>query len=249
MQPWQLLEQVFTVETIMTPRVRLLVWDQSEPVEPIKIQAEKCKIDTIPVVDGDQIIGVLRHGEDTVIPLTDKETIAHTVSIPTLIQSFVELEIQYLFIVAEQGVIGLVAPADLNQMASRTYFYSLMAELERRIANHIRDHFDDDKQIWSLIEDTDKQEKMQKKMAESSLELNVVHTLLISDMVNIIRKDKRLRERLGFPSNNQVEKKLNGLVHFRNDIMHPANLILSNTVGIVKLHQRIQRIFELLERI
>ena len=206
MQPWQLLEQVFTVETIMIPYEDLLIWDRQEPLESIWAEAQKYKIDTIPVSNGMVIDAVLERHSDQPKPLTYDWTITRDTSIPMIIQLFNESNKPCLFVISGQNIIGIVTPADLNQLTSRTYFYNLMAELERRIATHIRKHFDEDKKIWDLIKDTEKQSKMQKKLADSSLELGVIHTLFLSDMVNIIKDDKKLREQLGFPSSNQVEK-------------------------------------------
>jgi hypothetical protein len=246
---WNLLEQVFTVETIMTPRNQLLAWDGSAALDTLWQQAANLKIDTIPVTDHGQIIGILRRGETETSPLTPDWLISRDTSIPHLLEVFAAKKQPCLFVFHRQEIIGIVTPADFNKLPARTYFYNLLAELEMLIASRAREHFGQTQDvILTLLDRQGELEALKTHMAESDLEIDIIHTLNLSDMVNVICKVDTMRERLGFPSRKQVEKQLNGLVHLRNDIMHPVRLILDDYQGIDKLNERVQRALALLIR-
>ena len=150
-----------------------------------------------------------------------------------------------------QDICGVITPADLNKLAARTYFYNLLAELEITLAGFIHKHKYTEDKIFALIGDDEKrQEQIQKKLDDASLELDIVHTLYLSEMVNLLQRDNddTLRKKLGFSSKRQVKKRLNGLVDFRNAVMHPFTPILSKEIGVEKLHKRLNRTVKLLDR-
>lgn len=247
---WRLLSQVFTVETIMTGRDQLLIWDGSAPLVVLWEEATQLKVDTLPVEQQGQIVGVLRRGQDIPVPLTPEWLVSRDTAIPDVVQAFAEKAQSCLFVFYRQEVIGIVTPADLNKLPARTYFYNLLAELEMTIAEIVRRQYDTEQDaILTLLDRQDEVDTIKAQMTASDLSIDIVHSLNLSDLVNVARKDETLRHTLGFPSAKQVEKHMNGLVHLRNDIMHPVRLILNDYTGIEKLNERIQRALEILKRL
>lgn len=244
---WKRLSQVFTVETIMTSD--LLRWDGISELDELWKQADEHKIDTIPVEHKGYIVGVLQRGNTSVIPLNSEWLISHDTSIPDVMNILAGKSQSCLFVFRQQKVIGIVTPADLNKLPARTYFYNLLAELEMTIAERVRHHYRDEQDaIFKLFPQNDIDE-IRSKMASSDLDIDVIHFLNLSQLVNLACKDETLRNDLGFSSANQVAKHMNGLVHLRNDIMHPVRLVLSDATGIVQLKDRIQRAIVILHRL
>jgi hypothetical protein len=147
---------------------------------------------------------------------------------------------------------GIVSPADLNKVACRTYLFTLIGELEYLLGVLIRHRFSGvpEEKVIDLLS-KQKQAKLREehqRMQSEGMDIGYIDILSLADIVNIVAKDKTLRERLGYQSRKQVEEDLNGLVHLRNDVAHPVRKMsfLSCTDGIL---QKLERIETLLERI
>jgi hypothetical protein len=244
---WQLLERIFTVETLMTPREDLLVWDRVEPIEHVWAEADKLKIDTIPVTGkkNGQIDAVLQRGMDDPVPLTYDWLITRDSSVPGLIKVLEERKKQCLLVLAGQDVVGLVTPADLNKLAARTYFYNVLAELEMTLAGHVRRLFPEkekDKLLETLKPKKKRLEEIARKVQASKYEIDVVHALYLPEMISLIRSDHILWSRMGFPSGDEEGTAIKRVKDFRNNIMHPENPLLSNGTGIDELKKSIDQL-------
>ena len=253
---WTLLEQAFAVETIMTPRTKWLFWDSEQSLEPLWKRARKLRVDTIPVIENDQITGLLMQDQSESISLTEDWLVANDTPIHHVLQRFATATKPSLLVFQRQRVItGIVTPADFNKAPARTLIYSLLAELEMAIASVIGNHFKGrQEEILKLIEPIAKPEikKVIAEMKREDLEIEIIHLLYLSDMVNIIRKAPDLREEINvkeLETSKKVEKTLNGLIHLRNDVVHPVNLVVGERRGIQKLDKQIQCAASLLPKL
>lgn len=251
---WKQLERVFNVETIMTPRHNngWLVWQEDKSPQDQWDVAEQSGVDMLPVLDRDKIIGVReRVNKDQIIPFADDWLISRQISIRELVEMFAISKRAWLFVSDTKDVIGIVTPADLNKLPARTYFYSLLAELEMLIAQQVRNHFGQNHQaILTLLNNPKELEDVEIKMRDSDMKIDIVHFLDLSDLVEIIKKEDAIRKdwnELG--SRKMVEKKLGGLVALRHDVMHPVRFILDDYKGVGTLNERVKRTIELLKDI
>ncbi|MBZ0280084.1 MAG: hypothetical protein K8L97_05040 [Anaerolineae bacterium] len=247
---WKQLEQVFTVETIMTPRRDngWLVWEEDKSPQDQWDVAEQSGVDMLPVLDGDKIIGVReRINKDQIIPFADNWLISERISIRELVEKFAISKRTWLFASDAKDVIGIVTPADLNKLPARTYFYSLLAELEMLIAKHVRNHFGQNHQaILALLNNPEELEGVEIKMRDSDMKIDIVHFLDLSDLIKVIKKKAVLREKLGLGSANQVKEKIGNVVELRHNVMHPVRLILNDKKGIDDLDKQVRNILSLL---
>ena len=243
------IRDAFTVEYIMTPRERLDTASecpapQSDP-----------RYDVIPRTAGGRIVGlwVLREGRYVSEPLTEEWMLAHSTPIREVIRLFSATGAKPAYLVVNGArVDGIVSPADLNKVACRTYLFTLISELEYWLGKLIRHHFSgvlEEKVIGLLSEQRQAKlrEEHQRKQSEG-VDTGYIDILSFADLVNIVAKDKTLRERLKYQSKKQVEKDLNGLVNLRNDIAHPVRK-MSFLNEANDTSQRLERIETLLERI
>lgn len=259
MQHWSLLEQVFTVETIMTPRAEFLLWSGTEPIDQLWQRANDNKIDVIPVLSNDNIISVLYQGGCDPIQLKEDQFIAYNVSIPKALKLLNRKEcLPFLLVTYQNMVVGLVTKSDFNKLPTRTYFYNLLANLEMELAERIRKHFHSShEKILELLKKDKSEEGKQhydklclqvEQMKQTNTEIDVVHFLNLSQLIKVVRETDELRTALGFTSRSQVDKQINGLVHFRNDVMHSVKLILNENRSFEKLCEQVDKTLDILER-
>ncbi|MCB9451512.1 MAG: hypothetical protein H6672_08735 [Anaerolineaceae bacterium] len=252
---WSLVERAFTIETIMTPRTQWLYWDGKESLELLWGRIASERIDTVPVIENDQVIGLLRQGQDGIIPLTEDWLIKHDTPISQALQRFALGTESILLVRHSQGIdIGIVTPADFNKPPARTLIFTLLSELEMLIASFIGDYFRGRQQeILKSIDPLNKIkiEEAIAKMEQEDIEIEIIHLLYLSDMVNIIGAESKLRKRINvseLTSKKKTEKTLNGLVHLRNDVAHPINLMVGKDRNIQKLDEQLHRVVSLLDQ-
>lgn len=249
MQNWTLLEQIFMARTIMTPVEELLVWDGLEAVEVVRERAQLERIDTIPVKLNGRISHVLPEGSDAPQPLTPDWIVTSNTSIRQLVKTFAQRQNACLLVLDVQDVTGLVTHADLNKLPVRTFLYSLLSELEMMLGDLIKKRKLSNNEIFSAIDDKEerkRQAEIQQKLSEADLELDIVDTLYLRELVSIIRMHDDLRTQFQFPSMTQLDNAMNPLVTLRNDVMHPNKPILHRSRNVMKLHEQIERVTTLL---
>jgi hypothetical protein len=79
---WGLLRQVFTVETIMTPRCDLFTGEQETDLVFARSEARRRRFDLLPITSGGRIIGILPCGEKDPEPLTKQWLVSRDTAIP-----------------------------------------------------------------------------------------------------------------------------------------------------------------------
>ncbi len=249
----ELLNQVFTAATIMTPREELLTAEVGSIGESVLAIARARNYDLIPILENGQIVGLFWTQSREMEPLTSRWLVSGDTSIPHLLGVLAESDLPALLLLYGQDVIGMVTPADMNRLPARVYIYNLIAALEMSLAHRIRRHFAGDPQelLRSLGEERQqKLENERNKLAEGETDVDPVQLLYLSDLVCIVEKVADLRECLGFSSRRTAEKALGGLVDLRNRTMHPTRPLLEGIPeDLLKLHHRVQRAKKLMHRL
>lgn len=92
MLAWELLEQVFTAETLMTPRAELRTWQRGTDLSSVVDEARHQHFDLIPVTENGRIVGVLRAEATEPEPLIDQWLVSRDTGIPDLLTLFAESE-------------------------------------------------------------------------------------------------------------------------------------------------------------
>ncbi len=248
MKLYETLRDAFTVEYIMTPRKRLEV----ASVTPV-LRGKPC-YDVIPRTEGDCFVGlwVLREGEYLPEPITEEWIVAHSTPIREVIRIFSEPHAKPAYLVVNGArVDGIVSPADLNKVACRTYLFTLVGELEYCLSQLIREYCQPaEERILEFLSPKRQAEvrKLRMERQTDGVDTGYIEVLSLSDIVNIVCKDKHLRWCLGFSSRKQSENCLNTLVHFRNDIAHPVRE-MSSAGRAREIHEKVQQIENILERL
>lgn len=254
---WQRLEQVFTVETLMTPRAKLLTWELGADMSEARAEAGRRRFDLLPLAEEGRIMGVLHIDAESPELLTKKWLVSRDTGIPDLLSLFAESGQPGFLVFHRQDVVGLVTPADLNKLPARAFFYNLIGELELSLAVLIRNHFNaqleqDPDSLLQLLSGTRRAALQDERNAliQGNADIDLIELLYLSDMVNIVAKQSRLRDALGFSSRNQAEDTLGGLNALRNSTMHPVRPLLEDIPDdLLKLHRRVQRATDVLSKL
>ncbi len=242
---WQLLSQVFTAETIMTPWEEVLCWDQDTAKEPVLEKARHQFFDLLPVISAGRVSGIIEVREERYSELTLDWLVSRDTPIPDLIDLFAESSHKGLLVLSRQEVVGVVTIADINKMPARTYLYNLIAELEVKLAAAIHHHYDgDDVAVLDLLgktETTQTIRAMSPSMRTTGVDIGALQLLTLSDLVNVLAKTRALFEEMDFRSRSHVEDQLNGIASYRNNVMHSVRPLLTTSHEVKKLRDRIRR--------
>jgi len=248
----ELLENVFTVETIMTPREALLTWEQGDDLTAVLDRSGQLRYDVIPVTENGHITRVLCTASGQTEPLTSTWLVSRDTNIPDLLGLLLQTQRPGLLVFYRQDVIGIVTPADLNKLAARFYLYGLLGDIEMALSERVRTVVQDDTEIIALLSEN-RQAGVQSALADlkqANLDVDVVQLLTLADLFNVIEKHVALRESLGFASKSQAEKAFSGLNDLRNQTMHTNRTILTQfPEDLEKLKSRLDRAEELWERL
>ena len=250
---WGLLRQVFTVETIMTPRRDLLTGVRGADLAPVRAEARQRRFDLLPLTQEGRIVEVVRAAGGAPEPLTDRWLVAHDTPIPDLLQIFLASGRPGFFVFQRQEVGGLVTPADLNKLPVRVYLYFLIGEVELALTLLIRDQFAAQPEQALQMLSSKRQRELEAQLAaltEENIGVDPVQLLRLSDVINIVAKHEGLRSQLGFASRRAVEKALGGLNDLRNRTMHPVRPLLAHLPDDMERLQRYgQEAGEILRRL
>jgi hypothetical protein len=248
---WNLLNTVFTVESLMTPRDELVTreFDGSEE----KLLESLPSFDIIPVCQGQRIIGVLEKGIPSIQPLSDRWLITRDTSIPDLLDLFVELKQKAFLVFYRREVIGLVTPADLNKLPARAYVYNLIGELEIGLAGLIRTKYNESADSLLGLLSNKRQSEMATRhyeLLEGNADVDLLQSLNLSDLIGIVEKVDVLRKEIGLASRNKAEQQFSGLNDLRNQVMHLVKPLLTSVPDdLITLQDRIDRAMALLEQL
>jgi hypothetical protein len=242
---WSLLEEVFTVETLMTPRPALYTQDRDRVLD------ESQPFDLVPVTEDEKIVGVFVTNTNSQHALTRDWLISADTSVPHLVDLFVDTGKPGFLVLQRQEIVGVVTPADLNKMPARAYLYHIIGRLETMLSNWIDRELQPDEITATLSKK--RREKVienHSRLVEGNVDVKIIETLYLSDLISIVEKRQNLREKLGYPSRNAANRDLGGLNGLRNKAMHPVNPILRTLPeDLVKLHERVLRTREVLEKL
>jgi hypothetical protein len=238
---WGLLRQVFTVETIMTPRIDLLTGEQGTDLAAVRAEAKQRRFDLVPITRDGRIVEVLLVDAGEREPLIDRWLVSRDTAIPDLLQILLESGRPGFLVFHRQDVVGLFTPADLNKLQVRVYLYFLIGEVELALTMQIRRHFATMPEQALQMLSAKRQRELEEQIAgltEQNIGVDPAQLLRLSDVINIAAKHEPLRSQLGFTSRRSVEKALGGLNDLRNRTMHPVRPLL---VRVPEDLERLQR--------
>ena len=114
----------------------------------------------------------------------------------------------------EAGHFQIITYADLNKRGARGMLYHIIAEIERLLTDRVEQEYTDS---TDLFRDTRASTigRWQKAKLDD-VEVHITEYMTLAEMKNVIATSDALLEACRFPSRNQFEKQMSGLVELRN---------------------------------
>jgi len=249
--PWELLNQVFTVERIMTPRDRLLTWEEGTNKKPVLEEAKARRFDLIPITKGNRITGIMRRGKRAG-SLTEGWLIAASTGVADLLDAFAKSRQPGFLVLRCQDVVGLVTPGDLNKIEVRAYVYNLVGQLEIGLGKMVREAYPDESKVLGELSDKRRGEieRLWQQTQSGNVDLGVVACLNLVDLFHVIRKNDLLYGLLGYTSGSKVGDELEPLNELRNCVMHPVRpFVWDAKRDVVAQHKLIESARHILQRL
>lgn len=185
-------------------------------------------------------------------PITDADLAPHDTHIRDLIRLLAESSRLFYFLSHDREVVGLVSVVNLNRRPVKVWLFSLLSEIETRLAQLISRHINDDTLYGITLGRTTERKYAQVKLRlwedqDSGLDLPLVEYLYFSDLVDAAL-DKKLYTVLGY-SRKDFDRSFGSMVNMRDQVAHPVRSVIRDAHAIGKLWRRIQRIEEALNRL
>ena len=247
------LDLLLSVSLIMTPRASLRCVQLGHPAGEVRSLFEP-DFDQLPVVRGDQALGVLTRA--SIEQLEDHETIdfGHAVEkVPVLLASApladaigALVESHSLLVVDERGFLeGLVHYSDLNRHPTRLLFYFLLAGLEMALARAILEVFGQDEEWLKQLSPPRQIQVLGITEWErrEDIRIDMVEATELKDVVEVVLRVKGVQEALALTK--ETTAWLKGLVPLRNATMHPVRRMVRRAKDVRGLHEQLTRLREL----
>ncbi len=242
---------MITSHQIMTPREEWICWIKDASQDPPFTKDGDLPFDVIPVIQDGEVVGLISINCLEIQPITLDWCLTHDAPIEQLIHFFNQKKKPACFLLSGDDFVGLVTPADLNKSKARLAIYFMLAELEIRLANFIRYNRLSEKEILTKLGNKRQEEikRLQIECRKTNVDVDLLEQLHLHDLLAIIEKHGRLREKLGFHSRSEYKRLVGagGLIDLRNKIMHPVRPLVEDTSeSLNALHDRLFRIKNLL---
>lgn len=143
----------------------------------------------------------------------------------------------WLLVVDGRQITGLVTPSDLNRQAARSYFYLLVADFEIRLADAIRDTFDEQTDAYRFLDPAEVKgiEKRVRAARTGDIDSDVVAAMYLRNLLKIAAGSPDVRCRVDHVGTDDWEWVNSELNLFRRRVMHPVKPLLDDTSGLDEL--------------
>lgn len=157
---------------------------------------------------------------------------------------------QFAFIAGAGGISGFVTPSDLNKQAARAHFYLLIAALEIRLADLIRERGPKGESLLRQLNKASRTviRRRFREDATDGIEVDYLIYLMFTQLLNIVGRHQDLLNRLGFQSRAEWRRGTAGLARLRNDVMHPTREFYGPKRSVSELMASEARLRDLLGR-
>lgn len=252
--PYDDIVERLTVSHIQTPVERLLGFTADDPAKKAESDLKDNHFDFGPIRRNGELIGRTSVSElngksgaigDSYQPLSEQYLISSGSSIRSAM-AWLDHD-RWLLVVEGRRITGLVTPSDLNRQAARAYFYLLVADFEIRLADAIRAVFDNQFDVFDLLDDfaIEQTTKNHEKARSGDIDSDLVAAMYLFDMLIVAAKSAEVRSRLDHVLDEDWEWAQAHINDFRKQVMHPATPLLNDTSGLgrlIQIEERLRRL-------
>lgn len=216
------------------------------------------RFDVLPIVESLEVIAYFEtntwgvYTSATRKSVSQADLIPFDVSISEVIRRLaIESRLFFFLCSHDNTPVGLISVVNLNCRQVQVYLFSLLCELERRLADFITRSGIPDSELSAIFFSEAIRPKHRDLKTRydndrrNSLELPIVEYLYLSDLVKIVRT-KRLYTRLGFPSGGTFEDAFGRLVKLRDSVAHPVTSLITEAGSVKRLWSALNQILTVL---
>lgn len=192
---------------------------------------EESDLDIIGVEDKDVVIGYINRDkmgaglcQDYIELFKPFDLVSDSTPLIDLFQIFKKNS--RVFVLNRNRVIGIITLADLQKPPITMLLFGLISILETNMLNIIRLHYPNN--AWEKhisIGRASKAKELYELRLQRNEALDLADCLQLSDKIDLIIKDKDLRERMGYKSKKELEKLLKPIEYLRNRLAHSQDIV------------------------
>lgn len=150
-----------------------------------------------------------------------------------------------------QFIRGLFTISDLNRHAVRSAVYHLLADVEAGLARWLETLVADP---WEWLKQLEEDQQARvlgywELSKRVGVDVGPYAALTLSQLVNIISRQKGAVQRLGYTSRSQFDKAKGSLPSLRNRVMHPVRPLVLTHADVGKLRDSVLTLEDLRERV
>lgn len=245
---------ISTIEYIMS--TVLYTWNPlDKDKQTITAEAETLTYDTFPVVYDGRITHLLDINSGDEHPINRELLISRDTPISDALTLLASSPYASFLVLYGQTIQGIITPSDFNKVTARSYFYNLLAVLEMELAERTRAYYSDTNDIVTILQPSDKTIAQYRKaiLSRSSstdrktLGLDLIHSLMLGELEDLIKKDGKFRTHLGFRDELHYQTLFDGINgSFRRKVMHPTKPLLNDAHGLVELNRWVHQTIRLI---
>ncbi len=149
------------------------------------------------------------------------------------------------------SVKGLLTISDLNKHPVRSTLYGLLSELESELAKLIQETFPDP---WDWISKLSEEHQVTiigywELSKRRGVDIGPIEAIMLSQLIQIISKTKKLLELLGYRSRNEFDSGSGKIPELRNCVMHPVRPLILGYEDVATVYQTVRFVQDLIERL
>ena len=252
-------DEAFQARHLAVPMSRAFAVEPRQDAQEALDRLRGLRFDQAPVIDDGSLLGFIltrrldQPGvatvEDAMTALGSGNVVSADASIGRLIEWIIDPGL--LFVLEGRDVTGFISVSDFNKQPVRGYLYLLLARLEIALASLIRSYYPEQERALEVL--SPEGQRIVRQRFEGDRNINDESELLayfdFSDLVQVVGANHDLLQAVGHNSRSAWADYAGGLVVLRHEVMHPVRNSVIAKGGLIKLHEREQRIRHLIERL
>ena len=157
----------------------------------------------------------------------------------------------FFFILKGNSIVGFVLPADFNKQPAHLLFFILFSKLEIDLKDVFQKYFKDEDEWLKLLSKSEKEKilRQYKELQKQDLEISKLECTQLKNLLDVIRKDEFLLDKIGVCSKKEFKKIAEDIRHFRDLTVHPINKLVSSKKEIKRLTKTKNSLLQFLKNI
>lgn len=136
----------------------------------------------------------------------------------------------------------IVTPADLNTRTAKEFLFTYYAETAKAVSDLIREKYsiDELQQVYEEARPNGGAIDRWSDAVDENVNLNPVEFMSLADLKEVVRDNKDLLDKLGFPSKTQCKQTFDKVEKYRNKVMHGNRSVISSEEDVEALVESLE---------